>query len=120
MSCTLCCAAGEGVAGSASVAADADQVMARALRKAVESGDTDLVYLVLFAAYAGVRNRSRSLSEFWSLVSARALARNLFVRYCKEKVGLGRRKSKLAGRDGRMVHFGAMPACPPPPVHDHV
>ncbi|GFR52294.1 hypothetical protein Agub_g14829, partial [Astrephomene gubernaculifera] len=50
------------------------------VRKAVESGDTDLVYLVLFSLY-----RSRPLPEFWSLVAGRALARNLLVKYCRDK-----------------------------------
>ncbi|KAG2436636.1 hypothetical protein HXX76_006164 [Chlamydomonas incerta] len=57
-----------------------DEVLQRALRKAIESGDTDLVYLVLFGLY-----RARSLPEFWSLVAVRALARNLFIKYCKAK-----------------------------------
>jgi len=37
-----------------------DDTLGRALRKAVEAGDPDLVYLALFAAY-----RSRTLPEFW-------------------------------------------------------
>ena len=49
--------------------------LARALRKAIESGDTDLVFLVLFHIY-----RARPLQDFWALVSSRTLARNLFVR----------------------------------------
>ncbi|KAG2424052.1 hypothetical protein HYH02_015233 [Chlamydomonas schloesseri] len=57
-----------------------DEVLQRALRKAIESGDTDLVYLVLFGLY-----RARPLPEFWSLVAVRALARNLFIKYCKAK-----------------------------------
>ncbi|GLC37683.1 hypothetical protein PLESTM_000635700 [Pleodorina starrii] len=57
-----------------------DEVLHRALRKAVESGDTDLVFLVLFGIY-----RSRPLPEFWSLVAPRALARSLFIKYCRSK-----------------------------------
>ncbi|MEW5298634.1 MAG: hypothetical protein WDW36_001730 [Sanguina aurantia] len=57
-----------------------EDTLERALRKAIESGDTDLVYLVLFHIY-----RHRPLPEFWILVSSRALARNLFVKYCKAK-----------------------------------
>ncbi|KAG2491741.1 hypothetical protein HYH03_009904 [Edaphochlamys debaryana] len=58
----------------------AGEAMQRALRKAVESGDTDLVYLVLFGLY-----RALPLPEFWALVAARALARNLFIKYCRAK-----------------------------------
>eukprot|EP00878_Enallax_costatus_P027161 GHUV01029216.1.p1 GENE.GHUV01029216.1~~GHUV01029216.1.p1 ORF type:complete len:582 (+),score=119.59 GHUV01029216.1:259-2004(+) len=68
---------------SAGAAADADaaeDTLGRALRKAVESGDPDLVYLSLFAAY-----KTRSLPEFWKLVSPRAPARNLFVKYTRVK-----------------------------------
>ncbi|GIL65103.1 hypothetical protein Vafri_18928 [Volvox africanus] len=57
-----------------------EEVLQRALRKAVESGDTDLVYLVLFGMY-----RACSLPEFWHVVAQRPLARNLFIRYCKAK-----------------------------------
>ncbi|EFJ45438.1 hypothetical protein VOLCADRAFT_105988 [Volvox carteri f. nagariensis] len=77
-------------AGRGSVAADVDregcvegsrdEVLQRALRKAVESGDPDLVHLVLVGTY-----RSRPLPEFWALVAPRHLARNLFIKYCKTK-----------------------------------
>lgn len=61
-------------------------VLLRALRKAIESGDTDLVYLVLFHIY-----RHRSLADFWAIVSSRTLARNLFIKFCaaKEPGGAG-------------------------------
>ena len=55
-------------------------VLQRALKKAIESGDVDLVYLVLFNAF-----KRKSASEFWTLVSSRALARNLFVKFCRER-----------------------------------
>ncbi len=62
-----------------------DDTLARALKKAIESGDTDLVYLVLFAAY-----RAKPLPDFWALVGSRMLARNLFVKYARAKVcGVG-------------------------------
>lgn len=56
----------------------------RALRKAIESGDTDLVHTVLLHVF-----RHRSLPDMWALVSQRAVARNLFVKYCKAKVRPG-------------------------------
>jgi hypothetical protein len=58
-----------------------EDTLARALRKAVESRDPDLVYLVLFAAY-----RARPLPEFWRMVAGRPTARNLFVKYTRVKV----------------------------------
>ncbi len=60
---------------------EADDALIRALRRAIESGDTDLVMAVLFAAY-----RTRPPAAFWQLVSSKALARNLFVKYCKARV----------------------------------
>jgi len=39
------------------------------------------VFVVLFHIY-----KHRSLQEFWSIVSSRALARNLFVKFCKARV----------------------------------
>ncbi len=68
------------VAGAADQDA-AEDTLGRALRKAVESGDPDLVYLSLFAAY-----KSRSLPDFWKVVSPRAPARNLFIKYTRVKV----------------------------------
>lgn len=38
---------------------------------------------MLFGLY-----RARPLPEFWSLVAVRALARNLFIKYCRAKVCL--------------------------------
>ena len=58
-----------------------DDTLAKALRKAVESGDPDLVYLALFAAYT-----SRPLPLFWNMIAGRAPARNLFIKYAKTKV----------------------------------
>ncbi len=40
------------------------------------------VYLVLFGLY-----RARPLAQFWSMVASRTLARNLFIKYCRAKVG---------------------------------
>jgi hypothetical protein len=74
--------------------------LGRALRKAVESGDPDLVHLVLFAAY-----KQRPLAEFWQVASARALARNLFAKYAAAKVGAG-------GSDGQAkVHSCGLAMC---------
>ncbi|KAF8057673.1 VCL1 [Scenedesmus sp. PABB004] len=58
----------------------ADDTLGAALRKAVESGDPDLVHLALFEAY-----RARPLPEFWALVSPRAPARNLFAKFTRLK-----------------------------------
>jgi len=57
-----------------------DDTLAKALRKAVESGDPDLVYLALFAGYT-----SRPLPLFWNMIAGRAPARNLFIKYAKTK-----------------------------------
>mmetsp|Transcript_11428 Transcript_11428/g.29770 ORF Transcript_11428/g.29770 Transcript_11428/m.29770 type:complete len:737 (+) Transcript_11428:2-2212(+) len=57
-----------------------EDALVRALRKAIESGDTNLVLLVMFHIY-----QIRPLQEFWQLVSSRALARNLFLKYCRAK-----------------------------------
>lgn len=59
----------------------AEDTLSRALRKAVDARDPDLVYLALFAAY-----RSRPLPEFWKMVGPRPTARNLFVKYTRVKV----------------------------------
>eukprot|EP00775_Hariotina_reticulata_P009376 gene9376-9539_t len=75
-----------GLPGTSTSTADSSEsacgedTLGRALRKAVEAGDPDLVYLALFAAY-----RSRSLPEFWRLVSPRATAKNLFVKFTRLK-----------------------------------
>jgi hypothetical protein len=62
----------------------AEDTLSRALRKAVDARDPDLVYLALFAAY-----RSRPLPEFWKMVGPRPTARNLFVKYTRVKVCAG-------------------------------
>ncbi|BBG99776.1 vacuoleless1 [Prunus dulcis] len=49
-----------------------------ALMKAIESGDTDLVYLVLFHIW-----RKRQPLEFFGMIQARALARDLFIIYAR-------------------------------------
>lgn len=72
-------AGGGGGGGGAPLDEDGD-VLLRALRKAVESGDTDLVYLVLFHTY-----KHRSLQDFWAIISSRALARNLFLKFCRAR-----------------------------------
>eukprot|EP00198_Chlamydomonas_reinhardtii_P010037 XP_001699374.1 VPS16-like protein [Chlamydomonas reinhardtii] len=77
-------------------------VLQRALRKAIESGDTDLVYLVLFGLY-----RARPLPEFWSLVAVRALARNLFIKYCRAKMAaLRREQARLERETGQRLFYG--------------
>ncbi|KAK4369093.1 hypothetical protein RND71_012885 [Anisodus tanguticus] len=49
-----------------------------ALMKATESGDTDLVYLVLFDIW-----QKRPALEFFGTIQARPLARDLFVNYAR-------------------------------------
>ncbi|XP_041994658.1 protein VACUOLELESS1-like [Salvia splendens] len=49
-----------------------------ALVKATESGDTDLVYLVMFHIW-----KKRPPLEFFSTIQARPLARDLFVKYAR-------------------------------------
>lgn len=51
----------------------------RALAKAVESGDTDLVYLALFSLY----RKQPSFATFAECVARRPEARALFVAYCR-------------------------------------
>ena len=51
----------------------------RALAKAVESGDTDLMYLAVFNLY----RRQPSFATFAECVARRPEARNLFVAYCR-------------------------------------
>lgn len=50
----------------------------RALVKATESGDTDLVYLVIFHIW----HRKPSL-DFFSMIQAKSLARDLFITYAR-------------------------------------
>lgn len=79
--------------GGAGAADGEEDTLDRALRKAVEARDPDLLYLALFAAY-----RSRPLPEFWGLVAPRPTARHLFVKYCRVKV---RRAGSGAGQSAR-------------------
>jgi hypothetical protein len=58
--------------------------LAKALRRAVESGDPDLVYLALFAAY-----KARPLPRFWELLQACPPAKRLWIKYTRAKVSLG-------------------------------
>ena len=51
----------------------------RALAKAVESGDSDLVYLALFSLY----RKQPSFSAFAEVVARKPEARALFVAYCR-------------------------------------
>lgn len=70
---------GVGPGSTPAAAGEDEDILARSLKKAIESGDTDLVYLVLFHIY------KHCPRDFWTLISARKLARNLFVKYCKAK-----------------------------------
>ncbi len=83
----------------------AEDALARALRRAIESGDTDLVYHVLFYAY-----RSRGVAELWQLASTRLLARNLLVKYCKARVSAGGARRAGVGE----VRLLACPSAPSP------
>ena len=53
----------------------------RALQKATESGDTDLVYLVLFSMY-----RTLPLQAFIAAINTRSATRSLFLAYCARTV----------------------------------
>ena len=53
----------------------------RALSKATESGDPDLVYLALFSLY-----RARPLPSFLAALASRPLAKSLFLAYCSKAV----------------------------------
>uniref|UniRef100_A0A0D6R9L4 Protein VACUOLELESS1 n=1 Tax=Araucaria cunninghamii TaxID=56994 RepID=A0A0D6R9L4_ARACU len=50
----------------------------RALIKATESGDTDLVYLVIFHIW-----RRKPALEFFGMIQAKPLARDLFIKYAR-------------------------------------
>mmetsp|Transcript_12464 Transcript_12464/g.35002 ORF Transcript_12464/g.35002 Transcript_12464/m.35002 type:complete len:872 (-) Transcript_12464:151-2766(-) len=52
----------------------------QALDKAIASGDTDMVYLVLFHMY---RRPGRQLQEFLAMIRARPVAMSLFTAYCR-------------------------------------
>eukprot|EP00249_Psilotum_nudum_P017159 c26189_g1_i1 orf=274-2796(+) len=51
----------------------------RALVKAIESGDTDLVYFVIFHIW-----RQKSPLEFFRTIQAKPLARDLFIAYARQ------------------------------------
>jgi len=51
-----------------------------ALRKAIDSGDTDLVYLVLMHVH-----KTKSFRDFFNLIKDKPLACNLYVQFCKQK-----------------------------------
>ncbi len=53
----------------------------RALQRAMDSGDTDLVYLVLFSLY-----RRLALKDFVTAISSRPKVLNLFLAYCNQVV----------------------------------
>lgn len=55
----------------------------RALQRAVDSGDTDLVYLVLFSLY-----RKLSLPDFVAAIGSRPKVQPLFLEYCSQVVCL--------------------------------
>jgi len=50
-----------------------------ALKKAIDSGDTDLVYLVLLHIH-----KSHPFDKFFELIRDKPLARALFIAYCKQ------------------------------------
>lgn len=52
----------------------------KGLQKAIESGDTDLVYLVLLHMKKKLPSR-----EFFSIVTKKPVARDLLIAYCKEQ-----------------------------------
>jgi len=51
-----------------------------ALRKAIESGDTDLVYVALMHL-----KKTKPFNDFFELIRDKPLARNLYVSYCKQR-----------------------------------
>ncbi|CAM6111380.1 unnamed protein product [Calypogeia fissa] len=51
----------------------------RALMKAIDSGDTDLVYFVIFHIW-----RQKPILEFFRIIQAKPLARDLFIAYARE------------------------------------
>lgn len=69
-------------AASSGGASDDKDILSRALSKSVEAGDPDLVHLVMFHVF-----RRCPLPEFWQLISGRSLARNLFFKHARAKVG---------------------------------
>ncbi|TVU02482.1 hypothetical protein EJB05_52035, partial [Eragrostis curvula] len=55
----------------------------KALSKAIESGDTDLVYLVLFHIWQKIAVEKNAPLDFFGLINARPLARELFMAYAR-------------------------------------
>jgi len=55
----------------------------KALSKAIESGDTDLVYLVIFHIWQKVAVEKKAPMDFFGVINARPLARSLFVAYAR-------------------------------------
>uniref|UniRef100_A0A0D3ES82 Protein VACUOLELESS1 n=1 Tax=Oryza barthii TaxID=65489 RepID=A0A0D3ES82_9ORYZ len=55
----------------------------KALSKAIESGDTDLVYLVLFHIWQKVAVEKSAPLDFFGVINARPLARDLFMAYAR-------------------------------------
>ncbi|CAD7696035.1 unnamed protein product [Ostreobium quekettii] len=55
----------------------------RALEKAVESGDTHLVYLALFRIYHRTVAAAKGMPEFIKAISSKPAAYALFMKYCK-------------------------------------
>ena len=53
----------------------------RAMQRAVDSGDTDLVYLVLFSLF-----RRLPLKDFITAISSRPKVLHLFLSYCTQVV----------------------------------
>jgi hypothetical protein len=50
----------------------------RALVKAIESGDTDLVYFSIFHNW-----RQQTVTEFFRIIQGKPLARDLFISYAR-------------------------------------
>jgi hypothetical protein len=50
-----------------------------ALTKAIQSGDTDLVYLALLHL-----RKHRKQKDFFALIKEKPLARDLYIAYCKQ------------------------------------
>ncbi|RLM92748.1 hypothetical protein C2845_PM08G21410 [Panicum miliaceum] len=55
----------------------------KALSKAIESGDTDLVYLVLFHIWQKVAVEKKAPLDFFGVINARPVARDLFMAYAR-------------------------------------
>ncbi|VAH62500.1 unnamed protein product [Triticum turgidum subsp. durum] len=56
----------------------------KALQKSIESGDTDLVYLVLFHIWQKISVEKSAPLDFFGVINARPLARDLFIAYASE------------------------------------